>query len=64
MPRGDPLGSTLPMDDQDFREIVEEFVQRTHQQWEAMKRAWADRDLRGDGPVSPLAEGRGGNGRL
>ena len=42
---GPPLQSTLPTDDPDFREIAEEFVQRACEQWEAMKRAWANQNL-------------------
>jgi PAS domain S-box-containing protein len=35
-----PIRSTLPMDDPEFREIVEEFVERLHQQRAAMQAAW------------------------
>ena len=54
------LTSTLPTEDPDFREIVEEFVQRAHQQWEAMKRAWADRDLEEMARLAHWLKGAGG----
>ena len=35
-----PIYSTLPMDDTEFREIVQEFIERLHQKVFAMKEAW------------------------
>ncbi len=39
------LVSTLPMDDHEFREIVEDFVERLSDRLDAMREAWAARDL-------------------
>ncbi|MCK4660810.1 MAG: response regulator, partial [Phycisphaerae bacterium] len=42
---GPAIVSTLPTDDPEFREIVEEFVERLSDQLEAMRRAWETDDL-------------------
>jgi HPt (histidine-containing phosphotransfer) domain-containing protein len=55
-----PLASTLPTDDPEFHEIVEEFIQRAHQQWEAMQRAWADQDLDEMARLAHWLKGAGG----
>jgi CheY-like chemotaxis protein/HPt (histidine-containing phosphotransfer) domain-containing protein len=55
-----PLASSLPTDDPEFREIVEEFVQRAHQQWEAMNRAWADQNLAEMAALAHWLKGAGG----
>ena len=59
-PERSPLVSTLPTDDPDFREIAEEFVQRAHQQWDAMQRAWADRNLEEMAGLAHWLKGAGG----
>jgi CheY-like chemotaxis protein/HPt (histidine-containing phosphotransfer) domain-containing protein len=59
-PPADPLESTLPTDDPDFREIAEEFVQRAHEQWEAMKRAWANQNLEEMAGLAHWFKGAGG----
>jgi HPt (histidine-containing phosphotransfer) domain-containing protein len=39
------LKSTLPADDPDFQEIVATFVERLHQQLDAMRQAFREQDL-------------------
>ncbi|MGQ9574423.1 MAG: response regulator [Thermoguttaceae bacterium] len=55
-----PLLSTLPTDDPEFREIVEEFIQRLHEQHAAMKRAWANGDLEELARLAHWLKGAGG----
>jgi HPt (histidine-containing phosphotransfer) domain-containing protein len=55
-----PLASTLPTDDAEFREIVEEFIQRAHQQREAIERAWAERDFEELARLAHWLKGAGG----
>ncbi|MHC5004688.1 MAG: Hpt domain-containing protein [Planctomycetota bacterium] len=60
-----PLVSTLPMDDPEFREIVEEFVAKLGERIRAMRHAWETRDLdelarlahwlKGTGPTAGFA---------
>ena len=45
-PGVDRIVSKLPMDDPEFREIVDEFVGRLQQQINAMQTAWESRDLK------------------
>ena len=42
---GQPLISALPTDDEDFREIVIEFVDRLKQKLDAMSHAWEQEDM-------------------
>ena len=37
--------SSLPLDDVDFREIVDDFMHRAEEQFAAMDLAWAERDF-------------------
>jgi signal transduction histidine kinase/HPt (histidine-containing phosphotransfer) domain-containing protein/ActR/RegA family two-component response regulator len=55
----DPLVSSLPMDDADFREIVADFVQALHDDLEKMKQAWTKRDFHA---LARLAHGLKGSG--
>jgi len=54
------LISSLPSDDPDFREIVEEFVDRLEEQIQAMNRAWAAQDLTELGQLAHWLKGSGG----
>jgi DNA-binding response OmpR family regulator len=56
----EPLISSLPMDDPDFREIAEEFVQRLHEQLDQMKQAWASRELEALARLAHWLKGSGG----
>ncbi len=59
-PEGAPIFSRLPADNPKFRQLVERFVPRLHEQMETIRAAWADRDL---GEVAALAhwlKGAGG----
>ena len=62
MPRGadPPLVSSLPMDDPDFRRIVEGFIQRLREQAVAMQAAWERRDLDELARLSHWLKGAGG----
>lgn len=55
-----PLLSSLPLDDPDFREIVEEFAARLHEQIDAMKRALAAGDLEELARLAHWLKGSGG----
>jgi signal transduction histidine kinase/CheY-like chemotaxis protein/HPt (histidine-containing phosphotransfer) domain-containing protein len=59
-PREADLESTLPMDDPEFREIVADFVQRLHQQLDAMQRALEAPDLPELGRLAHWLKGTGG----
>jgi len=54
------LASSLPTDDPDFREIVEEFVQKLREISEAMKQAWAEQDLETLADLAHWLKGSGG----
>jgi HPt (histidine-containing phosphotransfer) domain-containing protein len=56
----EPLLSSLPTDDADFREIVEEFVQRLSEKIEAMEQAWQDRDFDELAALAHWLKGSGG----
>ena len=53
---GPALLSTLPTQDPDFREIVEEFIERLHTQLNAMQQALAGQDLPELARTGPLAQ--------
>jgi HPt (histidine-containing phosphotransfer) domain-containing protein len=55
-----PLHTSLPTDDAEFCEIVVEFVERLHEQLDAMRRAWADRDLDELARLAHWLKGSGG----
>ncbi len=59
-PKGPPLRSTLPTEDPDFREIVEEFVAWLPGQLEAMRAAWRDGDLAALARLAHSLKGTGG----
>ena len=54
------IRSTLPTDDVDFLEIVEEFVERLYQQLDAMDAAFADEDYEGLSRLAHWLKGSGG----
>ncbi len=54
------LESRLPTDDPEFREIVEEFVQRAREQLEAICQAWAKQDLETLARLAHWLKGAGG----
>jgi len=56
----EPLCSSLPVDDPDFREIVEEFIERLHQQVAAMKAALAAGDMAALARLAHWLKGSGG----
>ncbi|MGO9112933.1 MAG: ATP-binding protein, partial [Thermoguttaceae bacterium] len=58
--RRSPLASSLPMDDPDFRRIVEGFIQRLREQAVAMQAAWETRDLGELARLSHWLKGAGG----
>jgi CheY-like chemotaxis protein len=58
--RRPPLLSSLPMDDPDFRQIVEGFIQRLREQAVAMQAAWEQRDLAELARLSHWLKGAGG----
>ncbi len=55
-----PLVSSLPMDDPDFRPIVEGFIKRLREQAVAMQAAWDQRDLDELARLSHWLKGAGG----
>ena len=55
-----PLISTLPMDDVDFREIVEEFVERLGEKLSAMEQACGSGDLEELARLAHWLKGSGG----
>jgi CheY-like chemotaxis protein len=57
---GPALISTLPADDPDFREIVEEFVRHLAERLEAMRAAWAARNLHELRHLAHWLKGTGG----
>jgi two-component system, sensor histidine kinase len=57
----DRITSELPTDDVDFREIVEEFVDRLHQQLDAMQRALSHGDLDELARLAHWLKGAGGS---
>ena len=59
-PADRPLFSTLPMEDPDFREIVEEFIQRLQDQLAAMQRALDTQDLPELSRLAHWLKGAGG----
>ena len=61
VPVREPIASSLPTDDPDFREIVEEFVDRLHVQMEAMQRAVSRGDLDELGRLAHWLKGAGGS---
>jgi PAS domain S-box-containing protein len=58
--RQPPLVSSLPMDDPDFRRIVEGFIQRLREQAVAMREAWEIGDLEELVRLSHWLKGAGG----
>jgi PAS domain S-box-containing protein len=58
--RRPPLVCSLPMDDSDFRQIVEGFIQRLRDQAVAMQAAWERRDLDELASLSHWLKGAGG----
>ena len=52
--------STLPLDDVDFREIVEEFIQRTHEKFAEILEAWKEKDLQRLAQLAHWLKGAGG----
>ncbi|MFZ5828467.1 MAG: ATP-binding protein, partial [Planctomycetota bacterium] len=55
-----PLRSALPMDDEDFREIVVEFAARLDEKVAAMKQAWSRQDLADLARLAHWVKGSGG----
>ena len=55
-----PLVSSLPMDDPEFRQIVEAFIPRLREQAAAMQAAWQGRDLDELARLSHWLKGAGG----
>jgi HPt (histidine-containing phosphotransfer) domain-containing protein len=60
LPKGEALFSTLPTEDPDFREIVEEFIPRLHDQLAAMQRALDAQDLPELARLAHWLKGAGG----
>ena len=54
------LVSRLPLDDAEFREIVEEFVGRLDAQLAALRTAWSKGDVRQIGQIAHWIKGSGG----
>jgi len=54
------LFSTLPTEDHDFREIVEEFIERLHEKLNAMRQALASQDLAELARLAHWLKGAGG----
>ncbi len=54
------IQSTFPMDDEDFREIVIEFIQHLHQKLDAMLDSWERRDLEELAKLAHWLKGSGG----
>ncbi len=59
-PNGDRLESTLPMDDPEFREIVEEFVERLREKIDAMRDAWQADEFQTLAELAHWLKGSGG----
>jgi signal transduction histidine kinase/HPt (histidine-containing phosphotransfer) domain-containing protein/ActR/RegA family two-component response regulator len=57
---GPALFSTLPTEDPDFREIVEEFIERLHTQLTAMQQAFAGQDFAELARLAHWLKGAGG----
>ena len=57
---GTPLVSTLPLDDPDFLEIVQEFVERLHEQLAAMSAACQQKDMDELARLAHWLKGSGG----
>jgi len=57
---GPALFSTLPTEDPDFREIVEEFIERLHTQFTAIQQAFAARDFAELARLAHWLKGAGG----
>ncbi len=57
---GSPLFSTLPMDDREFREIVQEFVERLQPRIAAMQQASEKRDYKELAQLAHWLKGAGG----
>jgi PAS domain S-box-containing protein len=55
-----PLVSTLPTDDFEFNQIVVGFVNRLHEQLDAMQSAWTDRDFSELADLAHWLKGAGG----
>ena len=60
-PEGSPIVSSLPTDDLEFREIVEEFVEHLHTRLNSMRQAWAERDLSDLAALAHWLKGSGGS---
>ena len=54
------IQSTLPTEDQDFAEVVDEFVDRLHHQLGAMQSAWEERELDELASLAHWLKGSGG----
>ncbi len=59
-PKGGTLFSALPTEDPDFREVVEEFIQRLQDQLAAMQQAQASQDLSELARLAHWLKGAGG----
>jgi PAS domain S-box-containing protein len=57
----EPLSSSLPMEDPDFREIVEQFVGRLGERLDAIERAFVAQDLAEVAKVAHWLKGTGGS---
>jgi HPt (histidine-containing phosphotransfer) domain-containing protein len=57
---GDRLESTLPIDDPEFREIVEEFVERLREKIDAMRDAWQADEFQTLAELAHWLKGSGG----
>ncbi len=57
---GAAIASTLPTDDPEFRELVEEFIERLPTQLDAMEQAWKSNDLTGLSRLAHWLKGSGG----
>ncbi len=63
-PKEGTIRSSLPIEDPEFLEIVEEFVGRLHEKLDAMDRAWAKKDLEGLARLAHWLKGAGGTAGL
>ena len=59
-----PLVSALPTEDPEFREIVEEFVNRLEERLQRMHQAWAERDFSALADLAHWLKGAGWNSRF
>ncbi len=55
-----PIVSTLPLDDHDFKEIVDEFIERLQEKLSEMQKALDEQDLRTLGQLAHWMKGAGG----